>query len=194
MTIQTEFDAVRAAFPSRYGHLLRARIVILPRWMGWLAPLTGGAFIWWFWLVVDHRFPSAPSLVRRYILAHEWGHILRGHAVVLYFYWVFAAPAVFAIWGLTSSPSGAAHISPLVLLGPLSLCLALLCSSLIRSVRLEYEADAVAAEAVGPLDAPTAYQNAVAWSGRRWSPIDTRRLTALRRLAKSSLLDVQQNV
>lgn len=52
----------------------------------------------------------------------------------------------------------------------------------LRPIRLEFEADRVAAELVGVQGGPQAILNLVEWTGQTWKPSHARRLAALRAL------------
>lgn len=43
----------------------------------------GGGLTWQRWIVISPDVLDAPAAARRYLLAHEWGHVRRGHAAVL---------------------------------------------------------------------------------------------------------------
>lgn len=53
----------------------------------------------------------------------------------------------------------------------------------LRSIRLEFEADRVAAELLGVEGGPRAILNLVEWAGQTWKPSHTRRMAVLRALA-----------
>ena len=174
---QAELAAIRAAHPVPWGRLVRPSLVVLPRWAGWLRGVTGGAFVWWAWICIDARLLEAPPAVRRYVLAHEWGHVARGHLLVglgAFFLVLVLLAAALAPPALGWSFAGLAASLGLLGLVPW-----------MGSIRRELEADAFAAT-VAPGTASAALRWLVAWSGTGWSAARRRRLETLRQLEEQA--------
>lgn len=135
---------------------------------------TGGAFLWWFWVVVDHDFDKASPSTRQFILAHEWGHVVKGHLARLYGFWLIFLPADLLVWPHFQN-------TKLAMLGPLTVLLSLFLSTYFRTQHHEFEADRFAASVVGEGKGPNSFTEAVAWSGQKWQQRHSDRLAMLRR-------------
>ncbi|MDA8250477.1 MAG: M48 family metalloprotease [Rhodospirillales bacterium] len=174
--LRGEFAAIRARLPTPWGRFVWRRLIVLPRSFARFRKVTGGACVWWFWVVADPALADAPADARRFVLAHEWGHVARGHAARLLAFWTLCFPLVWIIWMGVQGTRCA-------LLGPIAALFALWGSMVLRSIRLEFEADHVATEPVGVQGGPRAILTLVEWAGQTWKPSHTRRLAALRALA-----------
>lgn len=77
---QTQFDQIRRDRPIAWGRLASPRIVVIPESM---ARFYGGALTWVRWICVGAGLcAAAPDHVVRYVVAHEWGHVRKGHPAV----------------------------------------------------------------------------------------------------------------
>lgn len=92
--LRGEFAAIRARLPTPWGRFVWPRLVVLPRSFARFRRVTGGACVWWFWVVADPALADAPVDARRFVLAHEWGHVARGHAARLLAFWTLCFPLV----------------------------------------------------------------------------------------------------
>lgn len=136
---QCEFADIRSRVPARRGVIAGSRLVILPD--RFLARMGGAASIYGY-VCVSPRMLAAPRDVRRAVLAHEWGHVVRGHCMATQVALVLTA--LYA--GMTLfGPTGSAWA--LVNIAVLATVTALLLWAL--DSRREFEADQVAVRAVG---------------------------------------------
>jgi Zn-dependent protease with chaperone function len=75
--LQEAYSEIRRQRPVAWGFLISPRLVVLPNF---LTRFYGGAVTWLRWICVGRDLlASAPDNVMRYIIAHEWGHVRRGH-------------------------------------------------------------------------------------------------------------------
>lgn len=144
---------------SRWPGLLWPRAIVirpparLPRF---------GALIWLNMLIVDKRLEAAPKAVVAAIVAHEYGHVARGHATA-------GLAVVFALLLLMMRPptsSASTHMIITVAALYLAIGLGLLW---LRGPQRELEADDFAAAVV---DGPTmisALGWIASWTGQGWS-------------------------
>ncbi len=174
--LRGEFAAIKARLPTPWSCFVWLRLIVLPRSFARFRRVTGGACVWWFWVVADPALADAPADARRFVLAHEWGHVARGHAARLLAFWTLCFPLGGILW---TGVQGTRY----ALLGPIAALFALWGSMVLRPIRLEFAADRVAAELVGVQGGPQAILNLVEWAGQTWKPSHTRRLDALRALA-----------
>lgn len=165
-----------AATPRRWpGLLLNIPVVVpaaaLPRWLPKFS-----ACVWLGMIFVDGRLEGAPTRTVEAVIAHEFGHVARGHALV-------ALCVAMAALLLVIVP---VPVSPLA-----ALCVAgtyiLLAAGLLwlrRPIR-EFEADAFGAKLVGSSEIVDALAWVSNWSGRGWTPTLLARRKALLQLKAS---------
>lgn len=128
---QSEYDDLRRRRPSRLAFLASPRLVILP---DRLMRLYGGAAVLYRWTCIGRGLLEAPPEIRTAMLAHEWGHVVRGHAL-------FTTTALIAlICYLTVTTTGTA-LCALLVIGT--------CLCWVTQSTRELEADDVAVELVG---------------------------------------------
>ena len=96
--LRGEFEAIRARLPTPWGRFVWPRLIVLPHSFARFRKVTGGACVWWFWVVADPALADAPADARHFVLAHEWGHVARGHAARLLAFWTLCFPLVWVIW------------------------------------------------------------------------------------------------
>ncbi|WP_017161546.1 M48 family metalloprotease [Xanthomonas phaseoli] len=142
---QREFDAIRHQVRSRWTWLASPRLVVLPNRV---MSLYGGAAVMYRWTCISPRLLAAPADVRRAILAHEWGHVVRGHTLATTAAMALAVSSAFlpdrGVWPLVSA---------------VEMLAAGICLLWALHLNREFEADEVAASVVGP---------AAAARGLRW--------------------------
>lgn len=133
---QAELVRVRTAWPSPYGRWVAQRSAVLDEAQG---RRCGGARYAHGVIGVSVELEEAPPAVRRYLMAHEWGHVVSRHGMMRYVYvglsFGLIPLAAFACW----------RSSTLAFAGWLMLVIGLL--GLLRwmlAPRREHEADAVA--------------------------------------------------
>jgi len=136
---QVEFNEIRSRVPNRLAIHASPRLVILPdRFMR----KRGGAAAVYFWLCLSPQILAAPPTVRKAIIAHEWGHIAEGHANAM-----TIALIGLALYGLITLLSPPGLLWPTINLAILAVMAVGIAWALHRT--REFEADAVAADAVG---------------------------------------------
>lgn len=173
---EEDFQAIRRAWPARWGWLIRPRLRLAT---GALNRLRGGAFVWLSWVWVHRDYEGAPDFVRRFVIGHEWGHVVHGHHLASM---IMVALAPIAVVGaaieLVTDKSWATSLVVLlaiVLYGPLGFWA--------MAEKREREADAFAARDIGMAEAAAA----VHWIAERRGMVGNARLMAreraLRRLA-----------
>ncbi len=142
----TELQAMEARRPSAWSRLVRPRVIVLPRFF------TGhrlGAWTLYHLIFVTEAQAACPPRVRRYVLGHEYGHILCGHAALQ---WAWLASALLSMLGM---------LLPIAILLSLGIQTAVVYSlaNATQGAKREMSADAAAAELCGA---------AVALEGARW--------------------------
>lgn len=154
---------------SRWPGLLWPRAIViraparLPRF---------GALIWLNILFVDRRLEAAPKDVVSAIVAHEYGHVARGHAAA-------GLAVVFAVLVLMVTPPGSA-VSRLAAVGVAALYLAIVAGLVwLRRPAREFEADSFGAAVVGRDAIVDALNWIAAWSGQGWTPALAKRRAEL---------------
>lgn len=161
-------DALRSAREAgsrRFDWLIRRRVVIIPTPIARLLPRFA-AGVCLSVVFVDPRLEGAPSPVIRFIMAHEWGHVDRGHIPCAF----VALAAALSRVALASSPQSlGTQIAELLIL--LVTGLMLFGKSVMRR---ELEADAFAAGVVGRAQAADSLAWLVEWRGKGW-PRDLRK-------------------
>lgn len=75
---QSDYERIRACRPGACAWHASPRLVVLPDRM---MCRLGGAAVVYRWTCVCPALLRAPRRVRRAILAHEWGHVVRGHSL-----------------------------------------------------------------------------------------------------------------
>lgn len=143
--LQAEYDELQRRRPSRLALLASKRVAVLP---DWALRLYGGAAVLYRWTCVSRSMLDAPADIRRALLAHEWGHIARGH-------YLAALAALILLLAYITSPSRGGALIALLLLAPVMLWLI--------HPRREDEADDVAVELVGV----DQYHAALTWAVQR---------------------------
>jgi Zn-dependent protease with chaperone function len=133
---KTELQAMEAERPSAWARLVRPRVVVLPRC------LTGerlGAWTLYHLIFVTQAQAACPPRVRRYVLGHEYGHIVCGHAALQ---WAWLASALLSLIGM---------LLPIAILLSLGIQSAVLYSlaNAAQGARREMSADAAAADLCG---------------------------------------------
>ncbi len=160
-------DALRSAREAgsrRFDWLIRRRVVIVPRPIARLLPRFA-AGVCLSIVFIDPRLAGAPPPAIRYLMAHEWGHVDRGHIPCAF----VALAAALSRVALASSPQSlGTNIAELLIL--LVTGLLLFGKSVIRR---ELEADAFAAGIVGRAQAADSLAWLVEWRGKGW-PRDLR--------------------
>ncbi len=161
-------DAMRH-HQSRWPGLLWPRAIVvrppsrLPRF---------GALIWLNLLFVDRRLETAPKAVVSAIVAHEYGHVSRGHAAI-------GLAVVVGVLFLMITPSGSA-VSRAAAGDVAALYLAIAAGLVwLRRPARELEADAFGATVVGRDAIVDALNWIAAWTGQGWTPALVRRRTEL---------------
>lgn len=143
---QTELQAMEAKRPSAWSRLVRPRVIVLPSFV------TGrrlGAWTLCHFIFVTEAQAACPPRVRRYILGHEYGHIICGHAALQ---WAWLASGLLSLLGM---------LAPLAILLSLGIQSAVLYSlaNQAHGAKREMSADAAAADLCGAV---------VALEGARW--------------------------
>lgn len=143
---KTELQAMEAKRPSAWSRFVRPRVVVLPSF------ITGqrlGAWTLCHLIFVTEAQAACPPRVRRYVLGHEYGHIVCGHAALQ---WAWLASGLLSLLGM---------LAPLAILLSLGIQSAVLYSlaNQAQGARREISADATAADLCGA---------AVALEGARW--------------------------
>lgn len=169
-TWKTELQAMEAKRPSAWSRFVRPRVVVLPR------SLTGsrlGAWTLCHLIFVTEAQAACPPKVRRYVLGHEYGHIVCGHAALQ---WAWLASGALSLLGM---------LVPAAILLSLGIQSAVLYSlaNTAQGARREISADATAAELCGA---------AVALEGARWMADAMGDSTRPERLAR--LAELEQRV
>lgn len=168
---QTELQAMEAQRPSAWSRLVRPRVIVLPRFF---VGQRLGAWTLYHLIFVTEAQAACPPRVRRYILGHEYGHIVCGHAALQ---WAWLASALLSMIGL---------LLPGVVLVSLSIQSAVLYSlaNAEHGARREMSADAAAADLCG---ASVALEGAL-WMadamGDRAKPERQARLAELEQMAR----------
>ncbi len=157
----TKLATARRAGSGSFDWLVRRHVVIVPSSIAARLPKFAGAVFLSF-VFVDPRLRAAPSGVVDYLMAHEWGHVDRGHIPCAF----IALLAMMAQWLVSVEPRSTA-MSALVLLSWLVIIVALFGKSVMRRER---EADAFAAKVVGSIPAADSLAWLVVWRGKGWSP------------------------
>lgn len=74
---QAEYAELQRLRPSSLSFLASHRLVVLP---DWFMRFYGGAAVLYRWTCIGNSLLDAPAEVRKAMLAHEWGHLARGHS------------------------------------------------------------------------------------------------------------------
>ena len=128
------------------------------------------AVIWLGIIFVDGRLEGAPKNTVRAIIAHEFGHVACGHALVALLI-VAAAIATMIL------PVAASTLAALLML---AIYIALVAGLIwLQRPRREFEADAFGAQLVGRSEIADALAWTAHWSGRGWTPPLLRRRAKL---------------
>jgi hypothetical protein len=136
---QADLDEVRLRIRANRAWFARTRIVVLPdRCMR----RFGGAAAIYQCVCVGRALLQAPPSVRRAIIAHEWGHIAAGHCNA-----TITSLALLVVYGAITATMPTGLFWPMVNLALLTSMAGLVLWSL-HPTR-EFEADAIAAQAVG---------------------------------------------
>lgn len=107
--IQAEYDAIRRARPGRLAWLASPRLYVMPaRFMR----AFGGAAVMYRWTCIGPQVLHAPAPVRRALLAHEWGHVVRGHSLAAIASLVLLAAYIASPWPPVSIALLAALAAP----------------------------------------------------------------------------------
>lgn len=154
-------QAARKAGSGRFDWLIRQHVAVVPERLAAYLPRFG-AGVWFSIVFVDPRLLDAPASAVRFVMAHEWGHVERGHIP-----FAFLALVV----GLSRATVDGAPPTLLTMIANL-LVFAIIAYSIVGkgSKRRELEADAFAAEAVGRDQAAEGLRWLVNWRGQGWSP------------------------
>ena len=168
--LDAALNAARTAGSGRFDWLIRQHVSVVPQSLAKRLPRFG-AGVWFSFVFIDPRVIDAPAPALRFLLAHEWGHVERGHIPIAFLALVLGLARV-AISG--APPTLLTAFADLLVLGIIGY--SLFGKS---SARRELEADAFAAEAMGRAEAAEAFRWLVDWRGRGWSPALRQRGEAL---------------
>lgn len=177
---QAELDHVRVKRPSILGKPVRMAIKVLNSTAG---RRCGGARYAKGSIGISVDVLNAPDYVRRYLVAHEWGHVVRGHGFVRYAYLVVSVGLYPLGYQALTKPGSVGGSLWIVLV------LFLACALLwMRSQKREYEADAVAVELNGLAETRSACAWMTLWLGENDVVQRAKRISALSSAAPTKTL------
>lgn len=111
--------------PWKYNRLLKPRLIILPS----IFPSYYAATLMHIILIGD-QLKNCPGYVRRYVLAHEYGHLYHKHTLHSYFYFICIIGAIASFFG----PAWIIYIAAFI-------CFILAIISKYKLLEKEYQAD-----------------------------------------------------
>lgn len=161
LRLDAALNAARTSGSGRFDWLIRRHVSIVPRSIARRLPRFG-AGVWFSFVFIDPRVIDAPGPAVRFLLAHEWGHVERGHIPIAFLALILGLTRV-AISG--APPTLLTAFADLLVLGVIGY--SLFGKS---SARRELEADAFAVKALGRTEAAEAFRWLVDWRGQGWSP------------------------
>jgi len=170
----TDLAAISARRPTQWARLVTPRVFVLPRM---LTRSRLGAWTLYHWIFITPAQASCPTEVRRYILGHEYGHILCGHSRLQ---WLWLVGSILYTLSFFAPP--------LVLLGVIIQAAAM--SSLLnrrQETAREISADSVAADLFGAPEVLAAARWMSAAVGDGQNPQRQVRLAKLEQRAASNV-------
>lgn len=172
-------DEGAAAVLSLQARLLRHRRPSVFGLLAWPTPIVlsdrvmqrfGGAAVVYGFTFIGLAVAGAPEAIRGALLAHEWGHIARGHSFAALLSLVLLAAC------LASPPLQALIV----------MCFLAMCVLWLVHPSRELEADQVAEQLVGASNMVAALEWAVAhYAGGHAAPAVAKRIAILKRVARS---------
>jgi Zn-dependent protease with chaperone function len=161
-SVYSDYSTMRRRHPSAFGLFARSRPIVMS---DKAMKRFGGAAVIYGFTFVARGVVDAPESVRAALLAHEWGHIARGHSFATLLSLVLLAAYI-------AAPSPPFALAVLCLLAPCVLWQ-------INPAR-ELEADAVAVQLVGAANVADALEWAVArYAAGEPTPTITKRLAKI---------------
>ncbi|MDD2878782.1 MAG: M48 family metalloprotease [Acidiphilium sp.] len=163
-------EASRSAGPA--GVAIRPRLLVVPSIGSFFLKMNGGACAMGNLVLVGRDFWRTPDTVRKFVLAHEVAHAIRGHTMRLLGYWFVIFSGLVAVHFL--APPEISRGAVALIFG-----LAIALSELARPATWELEADRLAADITSPGDSQNTLRAVFRWSGVPLGERENTRIAAL---------------